>query len=379
MKTTKLSLVAVLAMSSAFAGGDIAPVEPVVEVAPVAVTSATTINGKLTGYYITDDLTDDMFGDHAQLAFGATLDVTHTFNNWLTANFSALGYTNTFKSSDTTYFDNGYFENEGFQGGIFNVANLTATFGDTTFVGGRQLLGTPMLQGYDWLLAPGSFEAYTLMNNSIENLTLVGSYVYRHRANNSGEFGTELDGDNYAFGAMYDNETITANLWYYNVDAAAYTQVYADAGYNLGMFKVEGQYVMTDFDTATDSDAFGLMASTSISGFDLMAGYNFLRDNGTGYVGWNALYTNQWNSSVADQFKDKNFNAFKVGASTTMMGVSADVSYADYENDRYEANLILGYDINEAIDAGIVYSNYQTTVSDDETDNQFELYANYKF
>ena len=57
MKLTKISLVAVMAINAAFAGGDIAPVEPAVVVAPVveaaACNSNTTINGKaqLYSYY----------------------------------------------------------------------------------------------------------------------------------------------------------------------------------------------------------------------------------------------------------------------------------------------------------------------------------------
>ena len=69
---------------------------------------------------------------------------------------------------------------------FFNVANLTATFGDTTLVLGRQLLESPMVRPFDWLLAPGSFEAYTVVNSSIENLTLVGTYIREYRGNNTG-------------------------------------------------------------------------------------------------------------------------------------------------------------------------------------------------
>jgi hypothetical protein len=73
------------------------------------------------------------------------------------------------------------------KGAYFNVANLTATYADTTFVLGRQLLDTPMLGGFDWLLAPGAFEAYTAVNNSFENIILVGSYVRTWRPNNTGD------------------------------------------------------------------------------------------------------------------------------------------------------------------------------------------------
>lgn len=373
MKMTKLSLVAALAISSAFAGGDIAPVEPVVEAPVIEAASSTTIAGKLTGYYITDDSGDEMFGDGHQLAFGATLDVSHAFTSWLTANFSALGYVNALKLEDTSW---GYFE-QNKKGALFNIANLTATFGDTTLIAGRQLHSTPMIQGYDWLLAPASFEAYTIVNNSIENVTLVGSYITKVRENNSGEFGNDLDGDNYTVGAAYDDKTISGSVWYYNVDHGDYTQVYADLGYDFGMFKLEGQYVDTDADI--DSSAFGVMASTSVAGFDLSAAYNNLSDGATPYASWNALYTNQWNSTVADQWMAGDIDAFKVAAATTVMDIAAEVSYADYDNDRSETNVILGYEFTDAIDAGIVYSNTQAYYTDDEEVNQLEVYANYKF
>ncbi len=377
MKFTKLSLIATLAISSAFAGGDIAPVEPVIE-APVVEAASTTISGKLTGYYITFDGINDnsLFGDDSQLAFGATLDVSHKFNDWLTANFSALGYINTM-NDDTSSLS--FFENDGKAGAIFNVANLTATFGDTTAVLGRQLLGTPMIQGYDWLLAPGSFEALTVVNNSIENVTLVGAYVTKHRANNSGEFGSTLDGDNYTIGASYDDKTISGSVWYYDVEVADYTQVYADLGYDFGSFKLAAQYVDTSNDTVgiEDGTAYGIMASTSVVGFDLSAAYNNL-DGTTGYVGWNGLYTNQWNSTVADQVPvGESIDAFKVAASTTVMGVAAEVSYADYDNDLDELNVILGYDITDKIDAGVVYADTDTVLIGDNS--QVEIYANYKF
>ncbi|MDQ1325095.1 MAG: hypothetical protein QG564_219 [Campylobacterota bacterium] len=383
MKLTKLSLMATAAISVAAGGGDIAPLEPLVEAS--AAINPTTISGKFTGYYITDDSTDDLFGDHHQLALGATLDVSHKFTDWLSANFSAIGYLNTLNAE--TY---GYFENDK-KGAYFNIANLTASYDNTSLAAGRQLLGTPMLQGYDWLLAPGSFEAYTLTNSSIENLTLVGSYVTKHRANNSGEFGNDLDGDNYAFGAAYDNKTIIGSIWYYNIDAfgdyivdetnGKYTQFYADLGYDFGAAKVEVQFANTDYDSAfaEDSNAFGAKISTSVSGVGLSAGYNHLTDNVTGYVGWNNLYTNSWNSSVADQWISGDIDAFKVAASKSFDALSTEVSYASYDNDRYEADVILGYEVSKSIDLGIVYSNTQSIATGDADVNQFELYANYKF
>jgi hypothetical protein len=218
------------------------------------------------------------------------------------------------------------------------------------------------------------------VNSSIENVTLVGAYVTKVRHNNTGEFGSSLPDNNYAFGAAYDDKTISGSVWYYNVDAMGYSQVYADLGYDFGSFKVEGQYVDTYYDTAEDGQAYGIMASTSISGFDLSAAYVYLTDNATGFVGWNSLYTNQWNTTVANQLSADDINTFKVAASTTLMGIATEISYADYDNDSYEFDLILGYDFTDAIDAGVVYTNTQSTVFDPSYDvNQLEVYANYKF
>lgn len=381
MKLTKLSLVAALAISSAFAGGDIAPVEPVVA-APVE--NMTTINGKLTGYYITDDgsAAYDMFDtDGSQLGLAATLDVTHKFTENIAANFSAVGYLNTNRDPLFNYIGQ-YFEgNE--NGAIFNVANITATFSDTTLVLGRQLLDTPMLGGFDWLLAPGAFEAYTAVNSSFENVTLVGSYIRTWRPNNSGDNWIDLtninDGNNWTLGAVYDNKTINGSIWYYNVDAALYSQVYVDAGYNFGAAKLDAQYVNTSYDLVDDSNAYGAKISGELSSFSLMAAYVYIDDTTAGYIGRDGLYTSSWNTLALSTG-----NTFKVEAGTEFAGITGSLSYAYYEyaqniveDEGYEVDLILGYDITEAIDLNVVYTNTDYGIGDDV--NALEVYANYKF
>ncbi|HIQ28230.1 MAG TPA: hypothetical protein EYH42_06990 [Sulfurovum sp.] len=379
---TKLSLVTILTISAAVAGGDIAPVEPVVE-APAVVESSTSISGKASLIYITNDneIASDMFSKGAsESAAAITLDVSHKIIDNIVANFTAIGYTslgNTIGNGTDTWTGN-YLEGQE-TGAYFNVANITATYADTTLIAGRQLLGTPMLQGYDWLIAPGAFEAYTLANQSIGNLTLVASYIDKWRANNSGETFAELNGDNWTVGATY-SEGFDVNIWYYNIDAANYTQVYADVGYTFSGIALEAQYVSTSFDTGfgTDSSAFGARISTTIAGFDLSAAYNRLIDGTTGYIGWNNLYVNSWNMSVADQYNGQDLDAFKVSASTTIAGISATISYADFDNG-HETDVILGYDITQAIDFTAVYTNNKNNTGAIDSTNVLEFYANYKF
>ncbi|RUM76095.1 MAG: hypothetical protein DSZ12_02505, partial [Sulfurovum sp.] len=180
----KLSIATALAVSIALAGGDIAPIESTsVVTPPIAVNDchkSTTIAGKLQGYYYTWEGEDLFKKESSQLATAATLDISHTFFDGLSANFTAVGYTNVMNKKA------GYLE-EHKDGAFFNVANLTASFWDTTLIAGRQLIDSPMFGSFDWLLAPSAFEAYTVINKSITNLTLVGTYVTKIRPNNTGD------------------------------------------------------------------------------------------------------------------------------------------------------------------------------------------------
>jgi len=380
MKFTKLSLVAALAVSSAFAGGDITPVEPVVEapVAAEACNSNTTINGKAVAYYISaDGYGADLFDkDSSAFATAVTLDVSHKITENFTANFTAVGYAN--------LFDN-YMEG-GETGAFLNVANITATFGDTTLVAGRQLLDTPMLGGFDWLLAPGSFEAYTLVNKSISNLTLVASYVAKWRDNSDFTFGdgdefTDLTdfGDHWTIGASY-SDAFDASIWYYNVDAFGYTQVYADAGIKFSGVNLAGQFISTNHEFGDDSTAFGAKVSTAVSGFDIMAAFNNVDDNWVGYVGRDSLYTSSWNTFASWV----GGTSFKIEAAKEFGALAATASYAYYEYDQgsgsedgHEFDLILGYGITDCVSVDAIYSN--TDYGNGENINQLELAATYKF
>jgi hypothetical protein len=394
MKLTKLSLVAAFAVSGLYAGGEIAPAP-----APVA-PNATTVDGKGVFYYYTNDGVDLFDKANSAGVAAVTLNVSHTIMEGLTANFSALGY------SDVGLSDSGfeyYFEGSE-SGAYFNVANLTATYADTTVILGRQLLATPMISGFDWLLAPSSFQAYTVMNKSIEGLTLVGSFIEKYRANNSGGTWADLTGDNWAVGAVYSSG-FDVSVWYYSVDnggdygqnfgevtdtaGVAYTQIYADAAYEISGVKLAAQYVMTDFDDAgEDSTTFGLKASTTFEGFDFVAAYTSITDRATVSIGVDTLYTTSWNTFASTMMSD----AYKVSVSKEYNGITATVSYADfdaaddYNDDASELDVILGYSVTDNFSVNVVYTLTDTlssnAVAADDSDDALgalEIYATYTF
>lgn len=372
MKMTKLSFAASLAVSVAFAGGDITPVEATVE-APVAVADCnkdTTIAGKAVAYYYTVEGDQDLFDKtNSQIGTAITLDVSHKLFDGISANFSALGYTN-LGDKEATYMEGSE------TGAFFNVANLTGTFGGTTLVVGRQLLDTPMLGGFDWLLAPGAFEAATIVNKSVSNLTLVASYVNKWRANNTGSTFAKLKDDNFAVGAAY-SDGFDASVWYYNVDVADYTQVYADAGYTFSNVTLNGQYIATDYAAGEDSTAFGVKVGTEVAGINLSAAYTDVSDAATGFVGVDSLYTSSWNvfaSTVVDA-------SWKVAAAGKIVGISTELSYAGYGDEGSELDLILGYDATDALNLGVVFTATDYTFDDasDDAENALEVFATYSF
>lgn len=392
MKIIKLSLIASLAISSAIAGGDIVPAP-----APIPVENPTTIAGKLQAYYFThDNAGAGTLFDALNTSAGSavTLDVSHKLFDGITLNFSAVGFANAGDSIADSASTLGKLE--GIQSGAFmNVANITATYWDTTLVAGRQLLATPMLGGFDWLLAPGSFEAYTLVNKSISNLTLIGSYVKEWRANNTGntfaDISNNLNDHNWAVGAVYANEDLfDASVWYYNVDAGVgagnpdkYTQIYADAGISYAGVKLEAQYVMTDYATAgiTDASAYGAKLSTSIYDIALSAAFVQIVDNATGFVGNDGLYTSLWNTRAPSIYNpiDGDASTYKVSASTKVYGLDIEASYAGYGENGQEIFAMLGYDITDSFNLGAVYTNTTPNVAGATDDNAIEFVATYKF
>ncbi len=382
MKITKLSFVAVLAMSAAFAGGDIAPVEPAVEAPTHATGEAcntnTTISGEAKAYLLTYDGEADMFDKETTPFAGAvTLNVAHKLTSNITANFTAIGYTNLGNESA------GYFEGKE-TGAFLNVANITATFGKTTLVLGRQLIDSPMFGSFHWLLAPSAYEAYTVVNSDISNVTLVGTYVTKMRPVNAGDNFVDLtdinDGNHYALGAVYGKDKLSASVWYYNIDAGNYTQVYTDVGYDFGAAKVAVQYATTDYDAGLDSDAVAAKVEFTAGDINLMAAVSNVTDAPAGVVSRDNFYTSSWNifaSQIAVANEDT--LSWKVSASTELSGLELEASYAGYGDDGSEFDLIADYEFSKCTSVEVVYTNTTANEADAEDENALEVEAVYKF
>lgn len=174
---------------------------------------------------------------------------------------------------------------------------------------GKQELNTPLAFTETWNAAPNTFNAAVLVNNSVDNLTLIGAYV--GQGNGQGSFGTngidgsfsnsQFFGTAYAVAGLYKSDAFAANLWAYQINnvggaltlggngsTALYTggdsvnAVWADASVKAGVVNVTGTaaVVTTDSDAPTGANvnhigdttsAFALSADTKVSEVTLFA------------------------------------------------------------------------------------------------------------
>ncbi|NEW60093.1 hypothetical protein GSY74_02250 [Sulfurovum sp. bin170] len=343
--------------------------------------SDTTVDGKAQLYYYTTDNKDKLFSNESANAGGAvTLNVSHKFSDAISANFTAIGYDSLGasvggamegKNKGSLFDPEDNMAKRHTSDAYFGNANIVATMGGTTAIVGRQQLNTPMLGSFDWLLAPSHFEAGTVVHK-IANLTLIGAYVTKLRANNSGTEFVKLADDNYAIGMAYSS-VVDANLWYYNIDAGGYTQIYADVSEKRSGVLYAVQAVSTNYDEGDDSMAYGLKVAGEIDGWGMSIAYNNIQDRAAGKVEVDSLYTSSWNTWASDKLD----NSFKVEASRKFSGLASTLSYAKYD-DGCEVDVILGYEVAKNISLNAIFSNTEYT-EDSDAEKALEFIGTYKF
>jgi hypothetical protein len=329
--------------------------------------SDTKVDGKVQLYYYTTDK-DSLFSSESTNTGGAvTFNISHKFSDAITANFTPIGY-DSLGSSVGGAMEGKKHTSDAY----FGDANIAFSMDSAVAIIGRQQLATPMLGSFDWLLAPSHFEAGTIVQK-IENLTWAGAYVTKLRANNSGTEFVKLKDDNYALGVGYATGVIDANLWYYNIDARGYTQIYADISErkNGVLYAVQG--ISTKYDEGENSMAYGLKIVGEIDGWDMTIAYNSVNDRAVGFVEVDSLYTSSWNTWTSNKLDD----SFKIEISKKSKEMSSRLSYAKYD-EGYEMDVVFGYEIMKDISLDTIFSN--TKQSDDSDESKaLEFIATYKF
>jgi len=297
MKFTKLSLIAAVAVSTAVAGGDIEPAAA--PMAAVEEVSPWTFGGDAKLFYSTTDGENiDLFSQESAIGQAAvSADVSYAFASTWKANvgitgIATLGLDDSVVSGVWLYAGANATDDELPFTSIgdalwFDTVNVTGTAfdGKATFILGRTELDTPFAFTETWNIANNTFDAGVAMVNPIENLTLVGGYIYDGNGNgeristigggftgSDGYFpiaGVEEGAWTVAAIGKYDN--VTAQAWYYDVIDIAQA-VWAQVDGNFNGFTIGGQYAYMDPSDLGDAMGADLSNSES-SAFAVKAGY----------------------------------------------------------------------------------------------------------
>ena len=272
MKLVKLSLATILGLGavSALTAGTLADA-----------LSGGKVAGKATVWYQTNDkvdLFDQMSsmgdaglelgyvtGDYNGLGFGVTayaLDSLNLHYDVVSATpHGALGVNET-----STWLGEAYF---------------TYKIDNTLVKVGRQNLATPFANSDTWAVHPNNFEAAVIINTDLPNTTLIGAFVNKERTRASSTFNDFYTDDGaWMVAAIYTGikDTPIKVFGYDVVDVAQ--AVYADVSTKIADVTIAGQYLamLPDASAADDTHAFGLKATSTISGVTLEGAVSMTSD-----------------------------------------------------------------------------------------------------
>ena len=347
----KTLLLSVVASTMIMAGGDIAPVEPVVE-APVAEVSAWNFTGQGVLYTQTVDQSGngDLFGDDSTYAaWGVQLGTTNT-DVWAGIGVGVEVAAIVASTGDGAgFYANG--GNAGTTSGGFTQAYLTYGIGNTSIKAGRQLLPkslSPFAFSEGWQVFKNTFDAGLIVNSSLPNTTLVYAYVLNSNKSvgdylNEDAF-TSVNDDNVHMVTIQnksiDNLTLTGS-WYFAPDMTATGDaniLWGDASYKGDSFGVAVQGGQIDPDGLASTSAFGAKVTGKLGMFNLLAAYTSVDDGALGITNLGTgvkspLYTQMVLNNVGQYHAAPGSDFVKVGGSVKTLGGTVKAFYGAGEND----------------------------------------------
>ncbi|AKF25276.1 hypothetical protein YH65_07640 [Sulfurovum lithotrophicum] len=376
-------------------------------------------SGQLRTGYIT--FKEDGGSRNSAYALGGHYHFDSRNWNGLSVGLSAYTVLNLGINQNTNNVNPDFFNAEGNSFILLSEAYLDGKWGNTEIKLGRQLLDTPHADSDDIRMIPNYFEAYTLTNTDIDNLTLSAGYINKMAGWENGVdasrfvkiyetlgTGNDMNGIAYA-SAIYEGiEDLTLSLWYYNYDNVA-NVVYAEAGYTYAFSKERSLTFGLQYDGSRDTgeallgkqdaNTYGVSIEFADEerGIHLLAAYN--RDNGeTGATGL-SLGGGPFFTSMEDQTLDAmgiKGEAWMIGAGYHFAAVGVDglitgIAYGHFEAENTslyesrETDIVLEYSWNEKLTLTAAYASVGFDAEVDENGDllkdyqQFRLVANYNF
>ncbi len=307
-----------------------------------------------------------------------------------------------------------FFDEKGKSFILLSQAYLDWKWCNTEIKLGRQILDTPHADSDDIRMMPNYFEAYTITNTDIDNLTLTAGMIDKiagwENGVNSPDFVDvgetlgihKIDGIYYASASYEGIKDLSLSLWYYHYSDIA-DVVYAEAGYNYRLSKDTTFTLGLQYDGShqtgasllgkQDAQTYGVSVEAEFEdlGVTVLAAYN--QDNGdTGAMGL-SLGGGSFFTSMEDQTLDAigsageawiigaGYNFGKLGINDLIFGIA----YGNFEADdaslykSREIDAILEYSYSEKLSVNAAFASVDHRVDLMEDYDQFRLIVNYNF
>lgn len=201
-----------------------------------------TVNGNLRAYYNTREYESDGKTDEAAFALGGALRAESA--QWNSVKLG-LGY---YTAQDLGTNDDDPAEVNKRLGSDLEVlgeAYVTATEFNSTFTLGRQKINTPFANAGDAFIIPFTFEAISLTNTALENITIEAAHINTIKNRNSAEFidvgkwssnrygitSTATSGTS-ILGVKYTHSGLSLAAWYYTY-SDLFDTLYGQANYTF--------------------------------------------------------------------------------------------------------------------------------------------------
>jgi len=419
------------------AGGDIAPVEPVVETPVVAEASGWDFGGQAVLYYQTGDYATgaaaaagatgaDFFDQEASRAnaglqlravnkdifagIGAGVEVS---------GLSTLNLENSVVSDTMQGVGNlvpGNDLNDITDGGWISQAYLTYGIGNTSIKLGRQELPkalSPLAFSESWNVFKNTFDAALVVNSDIADTTILGAWVYGGNKNGLGAIPNNMTD----FNGFNDNDgiylltvqnksieglTLTGSYYY----APSLSQMYvagssddahilwADAKYAISDYAValQGGYIFGDAVDNAETTAFGAKVGGNFGMFDASVAYSYVgdKDAALGVTNFGGVKTPLYTQMILNQGDIATDSQYiKVAAGAKALGGKFGIAYGQRlsADDNARDNLSpyeldVTYKTKVFNDSTTLFAGYILTDSDvagEDTKNTIRVWGRYNF
>ena len=308
-----------------------------------------------------------------------------------------------------------FFNKDGESFILLSQVYLNGKWGNTEIKLGRQVLDTPHADSDDIRMIPNYFEAYTITNTDMDQLTLSAGIIDKmagwENGVDSAKFidvgetlgvNNDMDGIYYASAVYEGIKDLSLSLWYYHYSDIA-NVIYAEAGYSYALSKDTTFTLGLQYDSSRetgaallgqqDAETYGVSLEADFSdlGLTVLAAYN--KDNGsTGATGL-SLGGGAFFTSMEDQTPDaigSAGEAWIIGAgydfkNIGIEGLNCGIAYGSFEANNAseyasrEIDAMLEYTLNEKVSLAAAVAAVEFKVNTMEDYTQFRLITNYNF